>query len=107
MLDEKFSAVLDQKEIPYIPECDAYVEEFYITAAAQRNRNHVGKDVEFKDCSFSMEEILFDPQTSGGLLVSMEASDAEKAIVEIRNLGLPCGIIGEIVEKNEKKIYVY
>lgn len=107
MLEEKFSAVLDQKEIPYIPECDAYVEEFYITAAAQRNRNHVGEDVAFKDCSFSMEEILFDPQTSGGLLVSMEASDAEKAIVEIRKLGLPCGIIGEIVEKKEKKIYVY
>jgi len=107
MLDEKFSAVLNQKEIPYIPECDAYVEEFYITAAAQRNRNHIGKDVEFTDCSFSMEEILFDPQTSGGLLVSMEASDAEKAIEEIRKLGLPCGIIGEIVEKKEKKIYVH
>lgn len=107
MLEEEFSAVLDQKGIPYIPECDAYVEEFYITAAGQRNRNHVGNDVEFKDCSFSMEEILFDPQTSGGLLVSMAAKDAEKAMEEIRKLGLPCGIIGEIVEKKEKKIYVH
>ncbi|MGB4589464.1 MAG: selenide, water dikinase SelD [Clostridiaceae bacterium] len=106
MLDGKFTAILDQKEVPYIPECDAYVEEFYLTAAAQRNRNHIGGEVEFTDCSFAMEEILFDPQTSGGLLVSMEAKDAEKAIIEIRNLGLPCGIIGEIVEKKEKKIYV-
>ena len=76
MLGDSHSAVIDGDAIPYIPQCPDYVEEFYLTAAAQRNRNHVGHKVEFLKDSFALEEILFDPQTSGGLLVSMEKEDA-------------------------------
>ena len=72
----------------------------------ERNRNHVGDQVRFEECSFAMEEILFDPQTSGGLLVSMRPEDAKKALVELEQLGLPCGIIGEITEKQEILITV-
>ena len=53
-----------------------------------------------------MEEILFDPQTSGGLLVSIEKSDAEQCLEELKALGLPCAIVGEVTEKREKKIEV-
>ena len=49
---------------------------------------------------------MFDPQTSGGLLVSMEAEDAKRCIGEIRALGLPCGIVGEIRKKQEPEILV-
>lgn len=106
MLDNKVSAIIDASKVPYISECDDYVEEFYITAAGQRNRNHVGDQVRFEECSFAMEEILFDPQTSGGLLVSMRPEDAKKALTELEQLGLPCGIIGEITEKQEILITV-
>ncbi len=70
MMGDAYTAVIDQKAIPYIPQCQDYAEEFYITAAAQRNRNHVEDRVDFHDVPFAMEEILFDPQTSGGLLLS-------------------------------------
>ena len=53
-----------------------------------------------------MEEILFDPQTSGGLLVAIPENEAGKALKEIEALGLDCGIIGRVTEKREKKIYV-
>ena len=82
------------------------MEEFYITAAGQRNRNHIGEEVSFENCSFAMEEILFDPQTSGGLLVAVSPNDAKNAIKEIETLGLKCGIIGEVTEKRKKKICV-
>lgn len=106
MLGDSHSAVIRKNDLPFIPECAEYVEEFYITAAAQRNRNHVGEKVSFLDCSFALEEILFDPQTSGGLLVSMDREDAKKAVKEIEALGLPCGIVGEITEKQEKSVTV-
>ncbi len=106
MLGDRFSAVIHQKAIPFIPECPEYVEEFYLTAAGQRNRNHVQDKVQFVDCSFAIEEILYDAQTSGGLLVSMEAEDGEKALEELKALGLPCGIVGRVAKKGRKTVVV-
>ncbi len=106
MLGDDLSAVIDGAAIPYIPQCSEYVEEFYLTAAAQRNRNHVGEKVQFLKEDFVLEEILFDPQTSGGLLVSMEPEDGEKALKELEELGLPCGIVGRLEERKEKTVIV-
>ncbi len=106
MLGDAYSARVESSQVPYIPEAFDYAGEFYLTAAAQRNRNHVGENVQFFDVPFEMEEILFDPQTSGGLLVSIEKSDAEQCLEELKALGLPCAIVGEVTEKREKKIEV-
>ena len=65
-----------------------------------------GAQVAFENCSFAMEEILLDPQTSGGLLVAIPENEDKKALKEIEALGLDCGIIGRVTEKREKKIYV-
>lgn len=106
MLGEEHSATIYSSQVPYIKESYHYAEEFFLTGAGQRNRNHVSDCVEFKNIPFSMEEILFDPQTSGGLLISMSKEDITNAYEEIKLLGLPCGIVGEITEKKEKSIYV-
>ena len=82
------------------------MEEFYLTAAAQRNRNHLQGKVEFQNVPFVLEEILFDPQTSGGLLVSMDPEDAPAALSELRALGLPCDVVGEVTERRDHTIIV-
>ena len=106
MINEEISAEIDSISIPVIRGAIHCAEEFLLTAAAQRNRNHVGAKVEFVDCSFALEEILYDPQTSGGLLVSMERQDADRALEELRGLGLPCGMVGEIQARGEKAVVV-
>ena len=53
-----------------------------------------------------MEEILFDPQTSGGLLVAVGPEDVEDIMKELDNLSLPCGVIGEVVNEKQHKIIV-
>lgn len=106
MLGDNLSAVIDGEAIPRIPQCSEYVEEFYLTAAAQRNRNHVGERVQFLKEDFVLEEILFDPQTSGGLLVAMDPEDGVKALKELEELGLPCGIVGELKEKMDKTVII-
>lgn len=106
MLGRDYSAIVQAQRIPYIRECETYVEEFYLTAAGQRNRNHVEEAVEFLNCTFAMEEILFDPQTSGGLLVALKPEDAGCAEEEIRSLGLACSVVGRVVKRGEKKVIV-
>ena len=53
-----------------------------------------------------MEEVLFDPQTSGGLLVAVAPECAEELLAELQAAGLPAQIVGELVQKDEYEIYV-
>ena len=106
MVDGKFSAIVQVKNVPVIKEALAYADEFLLTAAAQKNRNHFGEYVRFENVSFAMEEVLFDPQTSGGLLVAVAPECAEELLAELQAAGLPAQIVGELVEKDEYEIYV-
>ena len=106
MMDGKNSCRIFAKQVPVMQEVLHYAEEFYLTAAAQKNRNHVGEYVHFENISFGMEEVLFDPQTSGGLLLAVDPSDAETMLKELQACGLPAAIVGEITEKTEYEINV-
>lgn len=103
MLGEKLFARVDSGKLPYIEEAYRYAGEFLLTAAAQRNRNHLQKDVEFRELPFEMEELLFDPQTSGGLLAAVAADEAEEICRELRNAGCPAAVVGEILKDDEIK----
>lgn len=107
MINDNISAEIDSISIPVIKGALHYAAEFLLTAAAQRNRNHVGGDVEFsKNITFAMEELLFDPQTSGGLLFAVKEKDALPFLKELRKAGLPAAIVGHFTEKQEKNIYI-
>lgn len=106
MVSDRYSATIYADSIPYIPGAYAGAQEFLVTAGGQRNRNYLAADVDFQIDDFAMEEILYDPQTSGGLLVSLPAEEATALLKEVERLGLPCGIIGEITEKTIKKITI-
>ena len=53
-----------------------------------------------------MEEVLYDPQTSGGLLVSVSREQAEALQQELQEAGLSAAIVGEVLEKSETEITV-
>lgn len=101
MLDNRLSAVIDTLGIPYVAEAYRHAEEFLITAAAQRNRNHVQAYIEFKNTPFPMEEILFDPQTSGGLLFAVPGEESSQMLGELREAGLPASVVGRLIHRND------
>lgn len=106
MLDGQFSAVIDSTKIPRFEGIEDYIEEFYLTAAAQKNRNFLGDRVEFQNVSFAIEELLFDPQTSGGLLLSVDPKDVEEMVSQMHSQNIPAQIVGYITEKGTKDILV-
>ena len=107
MINEEISAEIDSISIPVIRGAIHCAEEFLLTAAAQRNRNHVEDRVEFSSwIPFSMEELLFDPQTSGGLLFAVKPEQAGAFLKELQGAGLPAAMVGRFVSKKEKEIYV-
>ena len=81
MINDAISAEIDSISIPVIKGAMHCAEEFLLTAAAQRNRNHVAERVTFsKYIPFAMEELLFDPQTSGGLLFAVKKEEAANVL---------------------------
>ncbi len=107
MVGDEVSANIISADVPRIRGAVRYAEHFLITAAGQRNRSFVGSNVEFHGIPFGMEELLFDPQTSGGLLVALPKEEAYSALEEIKKIGLPCGVIGSITDRKEKAIEVF
>ncbi|MDO5783527.1 MAG: selenide, water dikinase SelD [Eubacteriales bacterium] len=106
MIQPIYSAVVRTDGIPILDGARYCAEEFLLTAAAQRTRNFLKGKVRFAVDDFALEEILFDPQTSGGLLMSVPQEQSEAMLKEIQKLGLPCGIIGSIVPRMDCDIIV-
>ena len=106
MLDHKKSAILYGNNIPYFRDCPYYVDEFYLSGAAQTNRNSVEKEVVFEKENFFLEEIMYDPQTSGGLLASVAKKDLDDILDAFKEAGRECYIIGEVIDLKDKSIYV-
>ena len=101
MLDGRLAAVVDTLSIPYIRQAYAYAADFLLTAAAQRNRNHVEPYVDFKGVPFPMQEILFDPQTSGGLLIAVPAEERDALLRELADAKLPAAVVGRIIHRDD------
>jgi selenide,water dikinase len=67
-----------------------------MTAAGQRNRNHAAGNVDVSLIDPAMQEILFDPQTSGGLLISVASEHAQALCEAIRKDDPAAAIIGYV-----------
>lgn len=106
MMGGRLSCVIQAGAVPVLPGAEQAAEDFLYTAAGQRNRNHTGPFVEFRNVPFAMEEVLFDPQTSGGLLLAVDPAEAKALEKELQDAGLPAAIVGQITPKAQTEITV-
>lgn len=83
--------------LPTIPEAVDYANDFLLTAAGQRNRNHLGERVNVDALPFATQELLFDPQTSGGLLIAVAPGEAETLAAAIQKDDPAAAIVGEVI----------
>ncbi|OSB17184.1 selenide, water dikinase SelD [Clostridium sporogenes] len=96
----------NHEKIAYIKEAEEYAEFGLVPAGAYANRDHIEGNFEFKDVPVFMQDILFDPQTSGGLLISCSKEESEKIMEELNKLELKSSIVGEVIKKQDKYIIV-
>ena len=106
MMGGKLSCTIDARAVPVLPGAEKAADEFLYTAAGQRNRNHTGPFVQFENVPFAMGEVLFDPQTSGGLLLAVAPEEAAALEQELQQAVLPARIVGEILPPRTPEITV-
>jgi selenide,water dikinase len=106
MAGDTASIVLYPDALPFIPEAAAYAAEYLLTAAGQRNRNHAEQYAAVSALPFTLQELLFDPQTSGGLLIAAAPGEAEELCSRIKKAGdEDAAIIGEVVPRGGESIW--
>lgn len=72
---------IESEDVPLLPDVLELIEQKMLTRGDKNNRVYVGDTIKFRDIiSKEMQSALFDPQTAGGLLISLEASKAEDYI---------------------------
>ena len=77
-----------------------------IPGGTDRNRDYRKKMVDIA-CSGSMQDILYDPQTSGGLFVSVSADKASLLLARLKEAGVTdAAIVGEVVSHPKQRIVV-
>ena len=81
----KLTAVIEWSKVPLLDGVEAMASEGFVTGASGRNWVGYGAEVELADgLPATAQDLLSDPQTSGGLLVSC-APDAVDAVLGIFN----------------------
>jgi selenide,water dikinase len=105
MAGKTASILLYPDALPIIASAAEYAAEYLITAAGQRNRNRTGKEADVSALPFAIQELLFDPQTSGGLLIAAPPDEAEALVARIKQAGDEnAAIIGEIVPRSKNTV---
>jgi selenide,water dikinase len=79
----------------------------YIPGGLKANREFAECAVEFAaGISDETKNLLFDPQTAGGLLISVAAADADGLARELKHKGVPAIEIGEVLPRTQPLISV-
>ncbi|MDO5302154.1 MAG: selenide, water dikinase SelD [Tissierellia bacterium] len=94
-----YSATVHMSSIVSFPGAREAAENFLFTAGGQRNRNHFGPRVAFQGVDFASEELLFDPQTSGGLLAAVAPEHQDAAIEALAAANIPYSVVGTVGER--------
>jgi len=100
--------VIRSSSVPIFHEIQEFVEMGIIPGGLNRNRKFRMNMIEVgPDCPEWIVDVFFDPQTSGGLLISLPLKEAEDLVKRMNDEGIKdAAIIGEVVSEPKGKIVV-
>ena len=95
-------------KVPVFPEAMEYARIGLIPAGAYSNRQFFSCRMDVcSSISPVLVDLFYDPQTSGGLLISLPPRKAEELVGELREGGNPLGaIVGEVVKEPEGRMEI-
>ena len=92
-------------KVPYHAEALELATMGLIPAGAYRNRQYAQAGVAVRgNITLAMEDILYDPQTSGGLLFAIPAEEAEACLAAMHRVIPNAAIVGYVTEKEDSYI---
>jgi selenide,water dikinase len=108
VVDSGCGVRINSASVPIIAEALEWAAMGLIPAGAYSNRTFSDGWVDFSyNVNQNVQDVLYDPQTSGGLLIAVTARDAEQLVSELKDNGVNCAaIVGEVVANPANRIIV-
>jgi selenide,water dikinase len=101
----KVTIRIDTAKAPRFEEAVDFAKQGIKTGGAKTNREYVGGHYESKVAP-ELEDLIFDPQTSGGLLLAVAPDKVDAMVRELKDAKtLAAAVIGE-VEKRSGEVWV-
>jgi len=100
--------VINASDVPMFPEAVNFAKMGMVPGGTYRNREFRINQVDI-DSALSpyLIDILFDPQTSGGLLIAVSGKKAQEMVKRLRKEGIEdAAIIGKVVNDTQERIVV-
>jgi len=100
--------VINASDVPILPEAVNFAKMGMVPGGTYRNKEFRINQVDIDPAlSPYLIDILFDPQTSGGLLIAVPEEKAEKLVKRLRKEGIEdAAIIGKVVNDTQERIVV-
>ena len=100
---------INVRDIEYFADAIDYAKMGLVPAGAYKNKGYSYQKVDFRNVEDHFIDLLYDPQTSGGLLISVEAQYAEAVMeaFEKKRLDTKVSLIGTVTEKSDKLIRLH
>ncbi len=88
---------LFSEKVPVLEGAREYAMMGMVPAGAYRNRTFCGKNIDIATGIDAItQDLMFDPQTSGGLFFSIAANDAEACVHRMNEEGVAAAVVGEV-----------
>ena len=99
-------AEVEVSAVDLIPEALEFARMGVLPAGMYRNRTFAEQWVDAGQTEIAVQDMLYDPQTSGGLLVALSGEQAEALMEDLRRIGAPAAIVGEVTDSEDIEIRV-
>jgi len=94
--------------LPLLPDAAEAAAMGFVPAGAYRNRDHLTAVTFAAGVPEPLRDLCFDPQTSGGLLFALPATEAEALVADLKQAGVrQAAVIGHILAQGRGEIHVY
>lgn len=98
---------IQTSRVLYHPEAFELASMGLVPAGAYRNREYAESGVKLvAEISLALQDILYDPQTSGGLLIALSEDETDACLAKLKERGIQASIIGYVTKKEEAYIYL-
>ncbi len=103
-----YAAHINLKHVPILSGVTALASQDVVSSGCERNAAFWWNSCQFNDnIPYAQKMILFDPQTAGGLLISLARNKADQLIQELHRAGIrDCAVIGHITQKEKAAVVV-
>ncbi len=91
-------------KLPLFPQTLSFLKEGYITKAHRTNREYAAEHIDFAQLSDVEALCLFDPQTSGGLFLSVRPEHSKSMLKKLKTRFSAAEIIGQVQEPSAKTL---